>query len=177
MCAGALLVFCGTMFSETKLNRSCQVPTTRTRTKVTKAGRWRRSPNLRRSKVPLSRRFLFESVLPQLCSHSPVCYARRPNLAFGYDLIRSRKLVSFRTSIPDAFESMFQVSMGRAAPSSAEAGKLVRRRRTKLRRFEVHRATLACFCDDCARGVGSIRHVRFPSVGDVVHPNVDDRHR
>jgi hypothetical protein len=67
-----------------------------------------------------------------------------------WDLVRSRKLVSSRTSIPDAFEPMCQVSMGRAAPSSAETGKMVRRRRTKLRRFEVHRAISACFCDDCA---------------------------
>ena len=37
-----------------------------------------------------------ESMLPeQLCSQSPLCYARHPNLAIGYDLIRSRKLVSF----------------------------------------------------------------------------------
>ena len=54
-----------------KLTRSCQLPTTRTRTKVTKAGRWRRSTNLRRSKVPLSCLFRFSRAPQALLSFPP----------------------------------------------------------------------------------------------------------
>ena len=71
VCAGALLLCCGTMFSDTKITRSRQVPMTRTRTNVTKAGRWRRSPNLRRSKVPLSRRFLLNPGSPSFALLPP----------------------------------------------------------------------------------------------------------
>ena len=114
----------------------------------------------------------FESMLPELCSPPSQCanvaaLIWKSDAALGFSTIS--KLVSSRTSIPDAFESMFQVSMGRPAPSSAETGKLVRRRRPKLRRFEVHRATLACFAT-IARGVGSIRHVRFPKRGGLLAP-------
>ncbi len=63
MCGRAVLC-CFMLCSNNVSKRSCQVPTTRTRTKITKAGRWRRSPNLRRSKVPLSRRFLLNPGSP-----------------------------------------------------------------------------------------------------------------
>ena len=88
-----------------------------------------------------------------LLSCVPVRDCRRPDLEIGCSAGISYGLVSrchFDHLIPDAFESMLQVPMGRPAPSSAETGKLVRRPRTRLRRFEVHHATLACFCDDCA---------------------------
>ncbi len=168
--AGALLVCSGTMCSNNTLKRCRQVPTRRTRTKVTKAGRRRRSPNLRRSKVPLSRRFLLNpcspsfALLPSQCERRP----RFGNRMQRRDLARSRKC--HLTLDSRCIDSMFQVSMGRPAPSSAEAGKLVRRRTTKLRRSEVHRATVACFCDDCARGVVAIRHLRFHKRGRLFAP-------
>ena len=83
-----------------------------------------------------------------LLSCPPMREISRPDLEIGCSAGISYGLVSrchFDHLIPDAFESMLQVPMDRPAPSSAEMGKLMRRRRPKLRRFEVHRATVACF--------------------------------
>ena len=105
----------------------------------------------------------------------PVCCSRAPRAFLSFPLMlclprrrRDLEIISgqhvswchFETLIPDAFESMFQVPMGRPAPNSAETGKLVRRRRTKLHCFEVQ---LWHASRRLRPVVVAIRHVRSPS--------------
>jgi hypothetical protein len=100
-----------------------------------------------------SRRFLLNPCFPGFALLSPdanvAALIWKSDAALGFSTISQVGVIL--TLIPDAFYSMFQVPMGRPAPSSAETGMLVRRRRPKLRRSEVQRATVACFCDDCAQ--------------------------